>query len=308
MELYHSNRVWFDDTSHSYLLDEDRLLMGVTGLIKKHGIGGAGYVGVNPEILRRAAEEGTAIHRELQDYENGVTIFASELIDEYKKLGLKFIESEYPVSDFDVVASAIDMVYEGSAPNSVILADIKCTDKYHRRYVEWQLGGYKILFERQNPGIKVEALLCLHIDKKKRTIRGLYPVNGVSEAEWDALIQAEKDGLIYIDENTMPDCMEIITEEEAYALVQNANKIAELETTLKILKEADEAEREKLLAYMEENNLTNLAAPGGVFKRKAAYTQTRIDSKALQEKYPAVYAKVTKQVNIKGSVIFNPNK
>lgn len=308
MELYHSDRIFFDATSHSYLLDDDTLLMGVTELIKKHNLGGVDYSGINPEVLRKAAEEGTAIHKELQDYENGETIFASELIDEYKKLGLKFVESEYPVSDFEVIASAIDMVYEGSAPDKVILVDIKGTDKYHRRYLEWQLGGYRTEFERLNPGLKVEAMFCLHIDKKKHKIRGFYPVEGVSEAEWDALKQAEKDGLIYIDENAVPDITEALTESEAQALAENASRIADLEATLKALKEADDAVRSKLLDYMESNNLTEIVCPGGKFTRKAAYTQTRVDSKALEAKFPAVYAKVLKTTSVKSSISYKPNK
>lgn len=308
MELYHSDRIFFDATSHSYLLDDDTLLMGVTELIKKHNLGGVDYSGINPEVLRKAAEEGTAIHKELQDYENGETIFASELIDEYKKLGLKFVESEYPVSDFEVIASAIDMVYEGSAPDKVILVDIKSTDKYHRRYLEWQLGGYRTEFERLNPGLKVEAMFCLHIDKKKHKIRGFYPVEGVSEAEWDSLKQAEKDGLIYIDENAIPDAALVLEEDELQTYVAQATKIAELKATIKEIEGAMKFCDERLLAYMAENNLDEMAAPGGVFKRKAAYTQTRVDSTALKTKFPAVYEKVAKTTEVAASLSFKPNK
>ena len=94
MELTRSNRVYFDATSHSYLLDGETLLMGVTELMKKHGLG-ADYSGIPEATLRKAAEEGTAIHQEIEAYDNGESVFASELIDEYRNLlsnyGLKSV-------------------------------------------------------------------------------------------------------------------------------------------------------------------------------------------------------------------------
>lgn len=307
MELTYRKRVYFDPTSHSYLLDGEVLLMGVTELLAKHGLS-ADYSGIKKEVLDNAAKIGTELHREIQDYLEGKTIFATDLIDEVKKLNLKFVEAEYPVSDYKTVASAIDLVCEGSAPDKAILIDIKSTEKYHRRPVEWQLGGYKEMFEAQNQGIKVEALFCLHIDKKARKIRGFYPVEGVTSEEWNALLEAERNGLIYIDENAIPDAALVLEEDELQTYVAQATKIAELKATIKEIEGAMKFCDERLLAYMAENNLDEMAAPGGVFKRKAAYTQTRVDSTALKTKFPAVYEKVAKTTEVAASLSFKPNK
>lgn len=308
MELTHSNRIFFDETSHSYLLDDDRLLMGVTELIHKHNLGGVDYSGISSAVLEKAAKIGTELHREIQDYLSGEAIFASELVDEVKRLNLKFVAAEYPVSDYETVASAIDLVCEGSSPDRAILIDIKSTDKYHRRYLEWQLGGYKNMFEAQNPGIKVEALYCLHLDKKTRKIRGFYPVDGVTEEEWNGLLDAERNGLIYIDENALPDASIAIPEDELQTYVAQANEIAELKAKIKEIEGAMKFCDERLLAYMADNNLDEMAAPGGVFKRKKAYTQTRVDSSKLQKLFPAVYEKVTKITDVAASLSFIPNK
>ena len=303
MELKHSDRIYFDPVSHSYLLDDEKLLMGVTELMSKHGLG-ADYCGIRQDVLDRAAAIGTELHREIQDYENGETIFASELIDDYKKLGLKFIESEYPVSDYEIVASAIDGVYEGSKPDSVILVDFKFTEKYHRRALEWQLGIYKYLFERQNPGKNVEALFCLHGDKKTRRIKGFYPVDGVSAEEVEALLQAEREGLIYVDENAVPDASLVLPEDELQTYVAQAAQIADLKAKINEIEGAMKFCDERLLAYMADNNLDEMAAPGGVFKRKKAYTQTRVDSAKLQKLFPAVYEKVTKVTEVAASLSY----
>ena len=308
MEVKHSDRIFFDETSHSYLLDDDRLLMGVTELLHKHNLGGVDYSGISSAVLEKAARVGTELHREIQNYLSGESIFASELIDDVKKLKLKFVEAESPVSDFETVASAIDLVCEGSAPDRAILIDIKATEKYHRRYLEWQLGGYKWLFEAQNPGIKVEALYCLHLDKKTRKIKGFYPVEGVSQEEWGALLQAEREGIIYIDENAIPDASLAIPEEDLQAYVSNAVEIAGLKARIKEMEAVMKAYDERMLGYMADNNLDEMAAPGGVFKRKKAYQQTRVDSAKLQKLFPAIFEKVTKQVDVAASISFKQNR
>lgn len=306
MELYHDNRVFFEPTSHSYLLDGDVLLQGVTELMRKHNLG-ANYAGIPKDKLEQAAAEGTAIHKEIQDYEKGENLFASELVDEYKKLNLKFIEAEYPITDYEQIASAIDCVYEGSTPDSVILVDIKTTQKYHRRPLEWQLGIYKVYFEKLNPNVKVESCYCLWIDKKSRKINGFLPVAPVTEEEVQALLDTERKGEIYIDTNDVPELGEVLTPEEADELVANAGEIAKLENTLKLLKEASEKIKEKLLDYMEENNLSQVACPGGTFTKRAGSTRTSVDSKLLQKQWPAVYAKVLKETKVKASITFKPN-
>lgn len=307
MELKHSDRIYFDETSHSYLLDDEKLLLGVTELMKKHNLS-ADYSGIRKDVLDKAAALGTELHREIQEYLEGKTLFATDLIDEVKRLNLKFVEAEYPVSDYESVASAIDLVCEGSEPDKAILIDIKATEKYHRRPLEWQLGIYRYLFERQHPGIKVEALFCLHLDKKKRQIKGYYPVEGVSTGEVEALLQAERDGLIYVDENDKPGADLVLERDELQSYVEQAGKIAELKAAIKQIEEGLKAYDERLLAYMADNNLDEMAAPGGVFKRKAPYKQTRVDSAKLQNTWPAVYEKCTKTIEVAASLSFKPNK
>lgn len=302
-----TNRVYFEPTSHSYVLDGETLLMGVTGLMKKHGLS-ADYSGIPEATLRKAAEEGTAIHQEIQAYENGETVLVTDLISDYKKLGLKFIASEYQVTDFETVASAIDGVYAGTKKNRVKLVDYKTTQKYHRRALEWQLGIYKYLFERLNPGKVVESCHCLWIDKKARKIKDFVPVEPVTAAEVESLLEAEKNGLIYMDENEKPGVEVAIPQDELSVYVSNARKIAQLKAQIKEIEEAMKANDAKVLAYMEEHNLTELQAEGGVFKRRTASTQVRCDTAKLKEQFPAVFAKVAKEIQVKGSVSFKPNE
>ena len=62
MQLANNTRIFFDETSHTYLLDDDKILIGVTSLMKKFGLS-PDYSGIPEATLKKAAEEGTAIHK-----------------------------------------------------------------------------------------------------------------------------------------------------------------------------------------------------------------------------------------------------
>lgn len=306
MELIENKEVFFESQSHSYTRADGELILGLTSLMAKHNLG-ADYSGIPEATLRQAAEKGTKVHAYLQAFDEGELVPTSDLLDDYRAQGFKHLRSEFLVSDNEIVATFIDKVYE-AGKKEVDLADVKTTQKVHRRALCWQLGVGKYLFELQNPGIKVRKTFCIWADKEGLTLKGIIPIEPVSTEEVEALLDAERNGLIYIDENAVPDITEALTESEAQTLAENASRIADLEATLKALKEADDAIRGKLLDYMEDNNLTEVVCPGGKFTRKAAYTQTRVDSKALESKFPAVYAKVLKTTNVKSSISYKPNK
>ena len=231
----------------------------------------------------------------------------SDLLDEYKQLGLKFLASEFLISDNEMVASSIDMLYQ-SGEDSVIICDIKTTDKAHIRSVQWQTSIYKYLFERQCPGIKVSALYLLWADKKAEKLREFRPLEPIPDEEVEKLLECEKNGLIYIDEGDIPDASLVLKEDELATYISKANEIAALKAKIKEIEAGLKFYDEQMLAYMADNDLDEMAAPGGVFKRKKSYTQTRVDSAKLQKLYPAVFEKVTKQVEVAASLSFKPTE
>lgn len=303
VQLNKNERVYFDETSHSYLLDGDTLLMGVTELMKKHGLS-ADYSGVSEATLRKAAAEGTALHKEIETYESGEAVLISPFIQEYQKLGLKCVATEYLVSDDETVASSIDGVYEADEPDSVILVDYKFTQKYHRHALESQLSIYKTLFERQNPHLKVKALYCLHGDKKERKIKGFYPVKDLG-SEWvDELLACEREGRVFVDMSEQLTADLVLTGEEISDLVAKSAKVEELKLALKEIEAAIKGYTDRIKDYMEENDIEELPADGGVFKLKKAYERTAIDSAAVKRYAPELYTKCSKTTTIAASVTF----
>lgn len=302
-KLIQNERVFFEPQSHTYLLDGSEVLIGVTELMRKHGLG-ADYSGIPAATLRKAAEEGTKIHQEIEDYENGSAVLISPLIQQYQKLGLKCIQTEYLVSDNLAVASSIDAVYEGTKKNSVILVDFKTTQKLHRRALEWQLGIYRVFFEMQNPGLKVEACYCLHIDKKKREIIGLIPITPVSDDEVQQLLSADSRGEIYIDQEDEPQAALVLTEDEISDVVAKAVRIDELKLAIKEIEAALKGYYDRVRDYMVANNLETLATDGGEFRLKKAYERTGIDAEKVKRIAPELYTQCAKTTTVAASVSF----
>lgn len=307
MELLNNDRVFFEPVSHTYLMG-DNVLIGVTSLMEKHGLS-PDYSGIPKAVLNKAAEEGTAIHKEIEDYDNGVSVLRTPLIEEYiatcQEHGLIFARNEYLVSDNELVASSIDGVY---GPESAIsLVDYKTTQKVHRRSLEWQLGIYKVLFERQT-SLKVEKCYCLHIDKKGRTIKGLVPIEPVSEAEVDALLQAEREGRIYIDQHEEPSAELVLTDAELTAYVTQQNEIARLKEQIKGIEETLKGLDGRVKDYMIANGLDKLEGGGGVFTLKKAYERTTIDTERFRKMQPGLFEQYSKKSIVQPSITFKTNK
>lgn len=315
MELQIDNRVFFDPISHTYILDDEHVLIGVTSLMKKHGLS-PDYSGIPEATLKKAAEEGTALHKEIEDYDNGLSVLRTPLIEEYAKIchenGLIFVSNEYLISDNELVASSIDGVYglknRGRTENEVVLVDYKFTQKVHTRSLAWQLGIYKVLFERMNPSLKVVACYCLHGDKKTKSINSLVPIEPVSEAEVDAILQAERDGRIYIDQYEEPSAEVVLTDAELTAYVTQASEVARLKEQIKSIEDSLKALDKRVLDYMLENNLDTMEGGGGVFKVKKAYERTTIDTERFKRLQPGLFEQYSKTSTVAASITFKPNK
>lgn len=303
MKLKQNKKVQFDELTHSYFYGEGEL-MGVTTLMKKHGLS-ADYTGISQAVLEKAAERGTAVHHILEDYDAGKTTIAGEFEDElkaYSKLGLKVIQSEYLVSDNKLVASSIDKVIEVEEENMVDLGDVKTTSKLHIEALEWQLGIYKYLFELQNKKIKVRKCWGIHVRDGKAVLREINPVS--SEMVQD-LLKCEAGGILYQKQGELNmEAVSLVDREEVMAYTSALQAMAELDAQLKALKEVKDKFENDLYEKMLEKNIDKLEYPEGVITLKRPYTKQAIDSKALKAKRPEVYEEFLKETTVKGNITF----
>lgn len=294
--LNQNTRVKFEDFTHTYLLDDEIFLMGVTSLMKKHGLS-ANYSEIPAEILKKAKDRGSKGHRDIEDYCNGKAVPITKELKAFINCGIKVIANEYLVSDNEIVASCIDIVADTDCENMVDLIDVKFTSVLHRVPLSWQLSIYAYLFEKQNPHLKVRNLYGLHIRKNGSASKEQVARRESSEIE--ALLKAEKD-----NEPFFPKVEEMptLTRSMLSNLKEVTNEITLLKASLKEVEEMKKSIELGIIAEMEKNCLKTLENGPIRVTYVAPYQKASIDTKKLQEAMPEVYEKYKKTTEVAASV------
>lgn len=291
MRLNKNKRVEFDNFTHTYILDGEKVLLGVTSLMKKHGLS-PDYSAISPEVLAKAAERGSAIHKLLEDYDNGKPVTEDENLKAYKTLGLNVHASEYLVSDNELIASSIDKVLEDCS-----LADVKTTSTIHTKSVSWQLSIYAYLFEKANPRKKVPHLYCIHVRDGNAK---LVEVPRIADEQVIELLNAHREGRIFKEQKHQAD--EVLPIEQMETLIESMEKIAQLKSVIKQLESANEQINEQIKTFMEERNITELECNLGIFTLTREYVRETLDSTKLKKECPEVFEKYKKESVVKGSI------
>ena len=320
MELKRNGKVTVVPLTHSYICG-GRLLVGVTSLMSKHGLS-VDYSGASEKVLARAAERGTAVHRMLEDYDNGRPLVLGDVTSEdgrvlvpqstmaailknYSALGLKTLASEYLVSDNETVASSIDKVAGTDGADEVDLLDIKTTSTLHRDALSVQLGIYSHLFRLQNPGVRVRNLYGVHVDVKTGKVR-LVKVEPWPEENVKALLLAEREGRIYEGGGKSPETAisAVLTDAEVSAYVRNVASLQAAERAANAAKRAISELQSRMAAWMEENGVDSLRVEGGHVRLKKSYVRSSVDAARLKAEMPDVYGRFLKESTVAASASF----
>ena len=152
--------ILFDEKNHSYTLNGELLpIQGITRMIDRQIFGGK-MQNVPESVLRKYAEFGSLVHKEIQDYyENGDFPTTDEAVA-FVLFGIQCRACEYIVGD-ERVATAIDFVGE-----DLFLYDFKTSTSLDKERLSWQLSICAYLFERQT-GQKAKGLMGVHLRGKE---------------------------------------------------------------------------------------------------------------------------------------------
>lgn len=291
--MLQKNQVIFDEEKHTYTLG-DKKLKGITWIISKY-IKPDKYINIPQDVLDKAIERGHTVHKEIEMYVNGFPFseVSNETSNFYKiAKDIKFIESEYCVTDEVNFASNIDII-----DSNYNLYDIKTTYSLDKESLSWQLSIYAYLFELQT-GEKAGSLygIWLHGDTAKivdveridnEHIKTLLDA-AINDAEWENPFKPAK-----IDE---------IDDETLAQLYEVESKIAEIEKKAEALKETEKLLREALLAIMEEKKCKKYESDNLVITYVEPSTRTTVDSKKLKAEQPDIYKEYSKESVTSASV------
>lgn len=281
----------FDEATHSYTKDGEAYI-SVTQLLKKHGLS-PDYEKVNTDTLKKAAEKGGFIHREIERYiKEGECGFSSELTDFIEICDSRSLTphlSEFVVyNDEYKVAGTVDL--SGlTALNKGFIADVKTTSKLHTESLVWQLSVYAFLGE-----MTVSEAYGFHLRPDGRS--KLVSVKLHSREKVIALLEAERRGEIY----QPPRQQVVIAHEEKMVKLQTAIEFHQAQA-----KQA-EAELEKLKDFltktMSANGVKKWESENLVITYVAPITRKTIDGGRLKKELPEVAREYIKTSEVKETV------
>ena len=168
--------VEFLEDEHIYLCD-GVILPSITQILNIKF--GRKYDGIPSEVLQRASERGTRIHKSIEDFErfNINDLGCTELSNwKFLKKAHKFkcIDNEVPIilfkDDEPVACGRLDLVLEENG--QVGLGDIKTVSSLDKDYLRYQLNLYRIGYQ-QCYNKNIEFLRGVHL---RNDIRKYIPI------------------------------------------------------------------------------------------------------------------------------------
>lgn len=287
----------FDEKTHTYTNENGEVLISVTQLLKLAGIS-PNYDFVNEEVLKAAAEKGTLIHKEIEDYikkgEVGFTKELHEFIAYVKEQQIKILASEKQVYN-DKVAGTIDLIFQYSN-GKVVYADFKTTSTVHKQAVSYQLSIYKDLDKNSEHEIDANyedaGLEVWHfLQDGSLEVRS---VMEISDVALNKLYESVATGQpIEKTEEEKQFLKELYDAEKVIAYYENERKLAE-ENRNKV--------RDKIIEVMKAQGITKFENENISITYIAPTDAETFDSKRFKEENPNTYKEYVKITHKKESV------
>lgn len=169
----------FEEETHTYKCDGEKV-DSVTQIL--HKLFPNKYAGIPKDVLKKASERGTQVHKAIEAFCKGFDDGSDEVKDFKflrKNYGFIPIENEIPlILDFGgkTYAGTADLIMQ---MKGLAVADIKTTSVLDKEYLVYQLNLYRIGLE-QSYDYKIDSLYGIHLRDGKRK---LVPIPIVSDEE-----------------------------------------------------------------------------------------------------------------------------
>lgn len=180
----------YDDETHTYLCD-GVIIPSVTQVLSVRF--GHKYDTIPPAVLKKAADRGTKVHKEIELWCKGQGEETTE-VKHFKVLKrlwkFEVEENEIPIlitkNGEPVCAGRLDLIL--SFPELAV-ADIKTTATLDKEYLGYQLNLYRIGYE-QCYGKEIKKLFGVHIRENKRAMKEI-PVR--EDLAWQIIEEKENE-------------------------------------------------------------------------------------------------------------------
>ena len=182
----------FDAETHTYIF-EGLILPSITQILKVRF--GNKYDGIRADVLERAADRGTAIHKAIENFVTEGLDDKSDEVRGYKFLADRYhftaLESEIPVvlhlAGEPIAAGRLDLILK--FVQAVAVADIKTTSTLDKEYLAYQLNLYRIAYQ-QTYNKAINELYGIHLRGDKRKLVQI-PIN--EQRAWELVKEYRKE-------------------------------------------------------------------------------------------------------------------
>lgn len=278
-----------------HLENHDIHCMGLTGTLVNFAFPNT-YTGVSEEVLKAAADRGSAVHEAFEKYFKYLVPTDKKAVHESIALledaGLTNVANEYLVFH-DGFATKVDNV-SINKQDEVCLIDYKCTYSANEDKVALQLSFNADWFEEINPGIKVSHIYMMWLSDK-RGIYKLIELKRVTKAKLDEVVKAytlnDEDYHYTIESEDLPDYF-LSRQNELWQLIYE-QKLIELKIN---------EYKNDLLTYMQQEGIDSFKGSKMTVTFSEEKTSKKFDAKKFQEEYPQLYDKFLTDSKTKASV------
>lgn len=284
----------FVEETHEYFY-KGKKLISTTQLMQKHGLA-PNYSDVDPEVLKRKAEFGTFVHKQIEEWikygYNGGCPQLQSLIKYFEEQGIDrtTVHSEEMVNN-DIVAGCVDIWF--IKDNKLFIIDNKTTSVVHKEPVSWQLGVYEELgFNELKSTVKTVIHQVYHFDKEGNM--EVVDISNKSSELINQLFEAERQGVGF----TMP---AIINDNMMVEIEKVEQLIKYHEQLVKEAKQKEEDMKSALLQAMKDNGLKTYDFGSVKATIKDSYEKSSVDTNKL--KADGLYDKYKKTSTVKESLI-----
>lgn len=290
-----TSKVTFDPIAHTYTTEDGRTLSGVTPIVA--WMYPRTYDGISDEVLAKAAEYGTMVHRACEAADNGI-VASDQFVQDYFNVknahGLSTLANEL-IIDNDKVASAIDVVAVDSFGDKWLL-DIKTTSQLHNENVRLQLSIYAAI--AAGMGIETNHIAALWLPRPQYGKPALVEYTRIPADVCNRIIDA-----YLAQDNAAREELRPLLQETLPAEVIDAQRaIVQIIKSQKMMDEQKKDIESRLLALMQEYNVKKWESDALVITRVLPSTRTTIDTKALKADHPELVKEYEKTTTTKESI------
>jgi len=301
IELINS-MVVYDEGNHTYHLG-DKKLSGITGVLGKSIFFHGKFDNIPKKILESKRDYGSNVHKQIENYDNGVPYMPIAEIKWYenlkKKENIDVVKSEYIVTDGERYATPIDLI--ASVNDVISLIDHKTSYSLDKEYLSWQLSMCAFLLEKQT-GLRIDSLYANHIKKGCKLVK----IERKTDDELHDMFYTDK--YVYV-ENPMPTidsnkiCEAYCPDANTLTIIESyCMEINEYEEIIKSKKEYLNELLKKIECDMDENKLSTIKFNNLLISKTKDYTRTSFNKEKFLIDHPELSGIYDEEIIVKGVI------